>query len=107
MALFVPTDEAFARRFTPAQIAALSSYRVGLADLLNFHAANGIWPLSKVVAGTIPTMQVNELHGSMTDNILRINNSVVRARAIHVRNGYLYAMNDVLLPPGFQVPLSG
>jgi uncharacterized surface protein with fasciclin (FAS1) repeats len=104
MALFPPTDEAFARTFTPAQLEKLASDQVGVAELINFEAANGIWPLSKVNGGIIPTMQVNELHGTMTEGVLRINNAVVRAQAVHVSNGYIYAMNDVLTPPGFQIP---
>ena len=104
MALFPPTDEAFARTFTPDQLAALSNYQVDLAQLLNFHAANGIWPLSKVIGGIIPTMQINELHGKQTDGVLRINDAVVRAQAVRVSNGYIYALNDVLMPPGFQLP---
>ncbi len=105
MALFPPTDEAFARTFTPAQLAALTRQQVDLAQLINYQAANGIWPLSKVIGGIIPTMQVNELHGTLSDGVLRINNSVVRAQAVRVSNGYIYAMNDVLMPPGYQVPI--
>lgn len=102
--VFAPTDEAFARAFTPAQIDTLTGSSVVVADLINFHVANGTWPLSKMADATIPTLQGNELRGRLAGGLLRVNGSVARTGATRVSNGYIYAINDVLLPPGFQIP---
>lgn len=102
--MFAPTDEAFGRAFTPAQLEALIAFPVDLARLVNFHFANGNWKLAKVIDGTIPTFEGNEIHGSRSEGVLSINNTIVRAASIAVGNGYVYALNDVLLPPSFQLP---
>lgn len=103
--LFVPSDAAFAS-LPPAtlQKLLLPENKTLLQQLLTYHVLAGRIDYKKIKPGKIKTYggQFLELKYNKKGQ-LEIGKAKIKKRDLKAKNGYIYVIDTVLLPPGFSI----
>lgn len=110
LTLFAPTDAAFADL-----VQLLASLGLELSDLtseqigtvLTYHVLPGRWSADRLRDQTSLTMLSAEVATVSTSGGVRINDANVIIAGVAASNGFIHAVDSVLLPPSILAALAG
>lgn len=95
--LFAPTDDAFAR-LAPGQLKALLKDIRRLKTVVTYHVVSGALATKDVRAGELRTVEGNSLTVTGTQQHLSLNGARLVQGDIAASNGYIHAVDALLLP---------
>ena len=110
LTLFAPTDAAFAEL-----VELLASLDLELSDLtsdqiatvLTYHVLPGRWSADRLSGQTSLTMFSGEVASVSSNGGVWINNANVSIADVAASNGFIHAIDSVLLPPSILAALAG
>lgn len=110
LTLFAPTDAAFADL-----VALLGTLGLELSDLtsdqvatvLTYHVLSGRWSADRLSGQTSLTMFSGEVASVSADGGVSINGADVIIADVAASNGFIHAIDSVLLPPSILAALAG
>jgi uncharacterized surface protein with fasciclin (FAS1) repeats len=94
--VFAPTDEAFAK-IPKATLDGLLADKAALTKVLTYHVIPGKVMAKDVKAGTVKTVQGQELTITTNKGVM-VNKSTVTATDINTSNGVIHVIDTVLMP---------
>ena len=94
--VFAPNDEAFAK-LPEGTVEALLADPTKLASILTYHVVSGKTVAADVTAGSIATVQGQELTVDTSDGV-SINGAKVIAADVMTSNGVIHVIDTVLIP---------
>ncbi len=95
--LFAPTDDAFAR-LAPGQLKALLKDIRRLKTVVTYHVVSGALATKDVRPGELRTVEGNSLTVTGTPQHLSLNGARLVQGDIAASNGYIHAVDALLLP---------
>jgi uncharacterized surface protein with fasciclin (FAS1) repeats len=101
LTVFAPTDAAFDELFAFAAANGIALTDELVLDVLLYHVAPGRWSAGRVVdtaGGEIPTLNGDTLDVSLAGGSVFIDQAQVIATDVTASNGFIHAIDAVLLP---------
>lgn len=96
---FAPTDEAFDALGDLKDKLLTADWEEHLRRILLYHVAYGYYPASDIPSdGTIFTLGVENVNTTVTGGVVKINDATVAIPDIEASNGYIHAIDKVLIP---------
>ena len=101
--VFAPTDDAF--KALPAGVLdALLAHKDALAKVLTYHVVPGALKAADLKAGAVKSVEGDDLNVTLEGTTVKINGAAAVIKAdVAATNGVIHAIDQVLLPPGFDV----
>ena len=101
--VFAPTDDAF--KALPAGVLdALLAHKDALAKVLTYHVVPGALKAADLKAGAVKSVEGDDLNVTLEGTTVKINGAATIIKAdVAATNGVIHAIDQVLLPPGFDV----
>lgn len=102
--IFAPTNDAFAA-VDPETLAVIASDPDTLKAVLTYHVVQGKVTGDQVAAATqLRSEQGASLNFKLDGSTQMVNEAMVDGTPVEASNGYIYAINQVLLPPDLVLP---
>lgn len=95
--VFAPTDKAFAE-LPKATLNNLLQHPQELAKILTYHVIAGEVPSSDVKTGDVKTVNGQDIHFTVGQSGVMVNNAKVVKADIKASNGIIHVINKVLVP---------